>query len=256
MMMKSTEVLKERKVSKEARMDIFEGYLLARLHAIGSRSEGPLYFLQLKTGKEVLVVKKVHPWENDPVLHAWLGEKVAILGKKGKVEEGKPGIEYGRILNRAEPLTLGLKLSIKDDILWVNRMPPASVGGDALTGPVSPPPEYPPQLKNMALYFSVMWPYREEGRSIWKGQCPTSQLFDFRIENPAGETIWQWGACMLFRDEITMVEIPGGSEKEVKAPWFYFEDAITREGVYVASARFIASGQEIRMPFRVKFAHE
>lgn len=85
---------------------------------------------------------------------------------------------------------------------------------------------------------------------------PSSQLYDFRIEGPGGETLWQWGNCMLFRDEATLVEIPGGTEKVVKAPWHYFEGSITREGVYVAAARFVASGQEVRMPFWVRFAYE
>lgn len=232
--MKTTKIAQKKAVELEH----FEGYLCAKLQLLGSRSEGPQYFLQDKEGKEIHVLKKVHLWEKDPALHACLGEQVTLLGRLRKEEhKRRRGIEYTAVLNAAKPLNLGLKLSLKEDILWVDKMLPAV-------------PEFPPVMKNMALYFSVQWPYR----SIWEEEIPSSQFFDFWIENPRGENIWQWSKSMLFLDEPIKVSVPGGSPYEFKIPWFYYEDAIVQEGMYVIRAKFMASGQEIRKPFWVKFA--
>lgn len=263
--MKAKELVKEKKAAKKGKLQEFQGYLFARLHAIGTKSEGPSYFLQLITGREVLVIKKAHLWEIDPTLHAWLGRKVVITGRKVKreaTEAFRAGIDYVKVLNVAEPLELDLKLDLQDDTLWIDKMPHTKpefppTSEEVLTGPVSPPPEFPLEMKQLDVFLSVRWPYREPAkseRSIWEGECPTSQFYDFRIEDPRGNTIWQWGNCMLFRNEKTPVRIPGGSARVVRAPWFYFEDSITRQGLYVLSARFIASGQEVRKPFWVKFA--
>ncbi|HRF38598.1 MAG TPA: BsuPI-related putative proteinase inhibitor [Saprospiraceae bacterium] len=215
----------------------FEGYLFAKLNAIGSKSEGPSYYLQQHDGKEIPVVKRVAPWMKYPLLHACVGQKVALLGKMTKVAVAeKSGIHCGYVLNLVEPLVMGLDIDLKEDTLWINKMP-------------GPAMEYPPQMKSIKIKLSVTWPFR----SIWHGECPSSQLFDFGIENPEGKTIWRWGQCMMFKPEPTKVQIPGASPKSVTAPWQYFEDAITVEGLYVAKAEFIASGQVIRKPFWVKF---
>lgn len=237
----------EKKKTRKVKLEKLEGYLFAKLHAIGSKSEGPLYYLQLWNGKEVIVVKKVRPWENDPVLHGWLGKKVVIYGRPYSVEMGetiRPAIAYEWLMNDDEPLAMKFKLDLKDNTLWINNMP-------------GPAPEFPPEMKKLNMTLAVRWPYRTgmpKKRSHWKGECPTSQCYDFWLEDPKGNVIWQWGQCMLFKNEPTEVVIPGGSAKKVRASWPYFEDAIGREGLYVARARFIASGQEIRMPFEVKFA--
>ena len=218
-------------------LKLFEGYLFAKLQALGSKSEGPGYFLQFMDGKEIPIAKKAMLWMNDPVLHPCLGQKVALAGAINPVDDSDPrdGIHYAHLLNRTEPLQLGLELGLEEDTLWINKMP-------------GPPPKYPPRMKSFAMKLSVQWPFR----SIWRGECPSSQVFDFGIENPDGKTIWQWGNCMMFRTETTQVQIPGGSPKAVKVPWFYFEDSIMQEGLYVAKAEFIASGQVIRKPFWVE----
>ena len=63
-------------------MSNFEGYLFSKLDAIGSRSEGPLYYLQLADSTELLVANNVGPWQEDPGLHKYVGKKVTITGKK------------------------------------------------------------------------------------------------------------------------------------------------------------------------------
>lgn len=244
--MKTAEKIKK---PKAPTLEQYQGYLFARLHLIGSFSQGPCYYLQPLKGEDLLLFKRVELWKDDPVLHACLGRKVTVFGSKIKKSEeeaeSEPGIRYAYLLNEEIPLEIRLDLGLPDDTLWINKMP-------------APSPKYPPELKKLPLKLSVRWPYREEEgqeRSIWSGECPTSQLFDFGIEDPHGHTIWQWGNCMLFRPEPTKVEIPGGSPKTVKVPWFYFEDSIAEEGLYVAKARFIASGQEVRKPFRVEFVY-
>ena len=61
------------------------GKLIARLSAVGTRSEGPIYFI-LPTGeyakwKEIPVRKKVMRWMKDRVLHDLVGEVISVNGE-------------------------------------------------------------------------------------------------------------------------------------------------------------------------------
>ena len=129
---------------------------------------------------------------------------------------------------------LELDLKLSTDVLVVNKMP----------GLV------PPQGPEMQLTLVVTWPYR----SIWKGTCPTSQLYDFSIEYK-GETIWKWSEQMAFSQVITFVEIPGGSSRTYTEVWKVDPADIESEGTYTARAIFIASGQEVKKDFEIKFVY-
>jgi len=79
-------------------MTKYVGFLFSKLHSIGSRSEGPEYFLQQKNYAEVPVVKGTTLlWKPDPELQKLLGSIVSIQGKmvEGRiqyehVEQGPP----------------------------------------------------------------------------------------------------------------------------------------------------------------------
>ena len=67
-------------------MDEIKGILSAETVAKGSLSEGPRYYIQpldhySNRWSRILVRKKVHLWENDPVLHKFIGKKIRILGE-------------------------------------------------------------------------------------------------------------------------------------------------------------------------------
>ncbi len=62
-------------------MNEFHGFLFSKLHAIGSKSEGPTYFLQQFDYKEIEIEKKTHPWEQDPDLQKYLASKITIAGE-------------------------------------------------------------------------------------------------------------------------------------------------------------------------------
>ncbi|MEZ5534876.1 MAG: hypothetical protein R3F02_04560 [Thiolinea sp.] len=62
-------------------MKKIDGYLFAKLANIGSRSEGPVYYLQQFDYTELQVVKQVNLWEEDPVLQPLLAGKVTIDGE-------------------------------------------------------------------------------------------------------------------------------------------------------------------------------
>lgn len=236
--------------------DLLEGYLFSKLHAIGSKSEGPSYFLQLTrpetAGKELPIHKKTEMWMNDTVLQGCIGRKVTLRSRpaapgaapEAGTEAGTEaaaaptGIDYVEVLSSAEPLVLGLKMDLKDDTLWIDREP-------------GPAPAFPPRPKRLDLTFEVLWPYRSE----WKGSCPTSQFMELTIEDPQGRTIWRWSSEMLFSAEPTEIKFLGGSPKGMTVHWHYFDSAIAMAGLYVATATFIASGQTIRRPFWIKFAY-
>jgi hypothetical protein len=73
-------------------MATFRGYLFSKLAAIGSKSEGPRYYLQQPDYTELVVQKKAELWEKDPTLHPHLDSKVVIEG-----ELSAAGIVYSSI---------------------------------------------------------------------------------------------------------------------------------------------------------------
>jgi hypothetical protein len=209
----------------------FDGYLFAKLALIGSKSEGPAYFLQQWDYKEFPVVKKVHPWEEDPGLQKFLAKKVTIEGTM--TEEG---IQYDKITKLQHLIEDKNKLKLElmiPEILWVNKMPG------------------PGQIKqHMPLTLLVEWPYR----SIWKGTCPTTQIYDFTIEKD-GKISWKWSKGKRFPQVITPVIIPGGKPMEYPVTWEFLANEIEEEGTYTARALFIASNQAVEKTFEIKFAH-
>ncbi|MHA1518582.1 MAG: hypothetical protein ACTSVZ_05990 [Promethearchaeota archaeon] len=67
------------------RKGTISGKLISRLSAIGTLSEGPIYFI-LPTGeyskwKEIPVRKKVMRWMKDRILHDLVGEIISINGE-------------------------------------------------------------------------------------------------------------------------------------------------------------------------------
>jgi len=81
---------------------IITGKLISRLSAIGTKSEGPIYFI-LPTGeyskwKEILVRKKEMRWMKDPILHDLVGEIISI---KGEIIETKDSItiDYDEVIH-------------------------------------------------------------------------------------------------------------------------------------------------------------
>ena len=65
--------------------DTIKGRLFSKVRGSGTRSEGPQYWIT-PVGKyaqwgEILVRKKVHMWQKDPVLHNYINENVAIFGE-------------------------------------------------------------------------------------------------------------------------------------------------------------------------------
>ena len=61
------------------------GKLISRKAWVGTRSEGPKYYLlptdEYEKWKEIPVRKKILRWMNDPVLHELIGEIVTIRGE-------------------------------------------------------------------------------------------------------------------------------------------------------------------------------
>ncbi len=212
------------------------GYLFARLENLGSKSEGPVYYLQTERDGDVRINKKTHSWEVDPALHAHLGERVRLFGALKN-----DAFDYERITDldlRERSLQLELLLGLKDKTLWIHKKASAL------------PVRFPPEMREMELTLAVRWPFE----SVWKGQAPTSQLFDFWIEGPEGKECWRWSRCVQFLEEPTRVEVWGGQAVRVSVRWAFFEEAIRRSGEYIAHARFLPTGQEVCRRFEVRMA--
>lgn len=212
----------------------FDGYLFSRLAAIGSKSEGPVYFLQQFDYKEYSVIKKAPLWQEDPKLHKYLNRKVVINGKMSY-----SGIEYKSIALYKQPKNLraakklDLDIKLEHDPLWVDKQPG---------------PRRPGQSTTFTL--KVRWP----DRSIWEGQCPTTQVFDFLVMHK-GKTIWTWSKGKIFAPSTTPVLIPGPSWHDFSGVWEIDPKTIKAEGTYVVKAIFIAAGQDFEKEFEIKFAN-
>jgi hypothetical protein len=62
-------------------MNEYHGFMFSKLHLIGSKSEGPRYFLQQFDYSEIPIAKKVELWREDLTLQKVLGTKVTIVGE-------------------------------------------------------------------------------------------------------------------------------------------------------------------------------
>jgi hypothetical protein len=67
-------------------MDKITGILSAKIVGVGTKSEGPKYYIKplddyANRWSEILVRKQAHLWQNDPILHKYIDKKVVILGE-------------------------------------------------------------------------------------------------------------------------------------------------------------------------------
>ena len=76
-------------------MATYQGYLFSKLGRVGTRSEGPDYFLQQLDGSEVPIVKQTeYLWQGDSTLQSLLAKKVRIEGRLDP-----QGIHYDLVLD-------------------------------------------------------------------------------------------------------------------------------------------------------------
>ena len=224
-------------------MSEFNGFIFSKLHLIGSRSEGPTYYLQQFDYSEFPIKKQAKLWEQDPNLQKKLGTKVAVDGELSagwlhydsitpySLQPRAPGKQEPRLKVEQEQC-LKVDLKVETEELWLNKMPPS------------------PHPKPFKIALEVEWPYR----SIWKGICPSSQVYDFFVEFE-GEPIWQWSQNKFFVHMLTPVWISGGSPYTFSETWVIEPEIIKSEGLYTVRGLFIASGQEVEKQVQIRFAH-
>lgn len=219
-------------------MQDFHGYLFTNLEAVGTKSEGPVYFLQVfdrQTIRRVKVLKEVYPWEKDPTLHPFLDQKITILGDSQQDCIACRGIRADvPHAPQVDPELLELTLRLDPEApnpLYVNKMPPG------------------PNTTHLELTLIVKWPYR----SIWWSLCPTSQVYDFFISDEDG-VMKKWSDDQVFLARETPIRLIGEKEYAFTEVWELGSDIFADEGTYMATARFVAGGQSIEKRFEVKFA--
>jgi hypothetical protein len=67
-------------------LKIYKGTMISKRSGIGTKSEGPEYYLRLEEPNEfgqteLFIRKEVHLWQEDPVLQKYLGKEVKIEGE-------------------------------------------------------------------------------------------------------------------------------------------------------------------------------
>jgi hypothetical protein len=216
-------------------MTTYYGWLFSKLDRIGSRSEGPEYFLQGQDYSVIRVIKKTYPWVNDKNLHQRLGSIVAITGTGhigGLEYESVEEIEHfpKRLKRPSSELSLELDLGF-DEPLYINKQP--TDPKDVLIKPT------------LIVTAEKDW---------YSGTCPSSQLFDFSIEKNENVLV-KWSDGMVFADVITPVIItPDTNPLEYGTAWEFSPYAIPGDGTYSMTALFVASGDFVSKDFEVKIA--
>lgn len=207
----------------------FAGFLFSKLFRIGTRSEGPEYFLQdlqqQENNLELEIKKQVELWQEDPRLQLFLGHKVTI---RGELVDGQLNYELMHPYDRPEPLILQLQL--EQDTLRLNK-------GHLPSRPLP-----------FEIRLLVHWPYR----SIWTGVVPTTQIYDFFVEQD-GQVLWQWSCGQTFDPQETQVQILGGSPRPFPVVWMFDPDQIEAEGFYLIRGSFLASDQTVEKWLEIRF---
>lgn len=65
----------------ESEVVTITGFLFFRTERIGTKSEGPEYYLRTDDGTEIHIFKKATLWQEDPALHKLVERKVSISGE-------------------------------------------------------------------------------------------------------------------------------------------------------------------------------
>ena len=67
-------------------LKVYYGTLASKRSNIGTKSEGPEYYIKLEEPNdfgqtELFIRKEAHLWQEDPVLHKYIGRKVELKGE-------------------------------------------------------------------------------------------------------------------------------------------------------------------------------
>lgn len=110
-------------------MESIEGFLFMRLERVGTRSEGPEYFLQrFDENPDLHIRKNVAPWQDEPALRKYLAMKVTITGVVQNSEMAYSSIVA---LKPAGPPPTDRSARLSDPVVeagpnwhaWLNTMP-------------------------------------------------------------------------------------------------------------------------------------
>lgn len=209
-----------------------EGYLFTKLASIGSKSEGPTYYLQQNDNSELLIKKVADAWKPDPILHQFIARKVVVSGDM----QGNQ-LHYEKIVETKPDKTpwVSVGIDLPGNTLWVNKMP-----GSEASGP----------QKHVQVSLYVQWPYI----TPLQGTAPTSQIFDLEILTPSGKSLWKWSEGKRFIKQVTKVALEGMIRHEFKGQWDFFDKDISAEGEYKVVGRFLPINGVVEKGFVVKFA--
>jgi len=92
----------------------------------------------------------------------------------------------------------------------------------------------------------------ETEAKVWEGECPSSLIYDFSLTcAECDKEVWRWSRDKMFAMVITPVIIEGSAKYTEVAN--LSPKLFEKEGKYLLTATFVASGQSITQSFEVKF---
>lgn len=65
----------------ESEAGTYVGFLFSQIDRVGTKSEGPEYYLRMDDGVEIHVFKKANLWQEDPALQELVNRRVSISGE-------------------------------------------------------------------------------------------------------------------------------------------------------------------------------
>ena len=195
-------------------MSKWNGFLFSKQYLLGSKSEGPVYYLQEINYNETGITKKANLWQEDKLLQLFLGKKVTIEGviKDGKIQYSTVKA-YDPISEIVEKKLLEIKISSKKVIKKDCTM--------------------------VEITFSVRWPYR----SIWYGECPNGKQYEFLLVD-GEKQIAVWSHGRIFDDNEMEIKIPGG-KATIYNEVIVLDSDIELSNHMEVIGIFIASGQYV-----------
>ncbi|MGD8455258.1 MAG: hypothetical protein PVF83_02650 [Anaerolineales bacterium] len=122
-------------------------------------------------------------------------------------------------------------LTVEPDPLVINKMPPS------------------PEKPVLHIEFEIQWPFR----SVWKGECPTSQTVEFEISRRGFDSLtWSQEMGLMFLEVVTPIYIPGPSSNITRVEWELDPDKFDDSGAYLLTATFLATGHMETQNFEIE----
>lgn len=216
-------------------MKDLEGYLFSKLHLIGSKSEGPVYYLQTPGYSEVKINKQALPWDKDKVLHDVLGSWVKITGECGS--DGT--ISYSNVEQRIGVLRDAIVEPVTIEILCLGN--PIVVNKQPMIGE-RPRQSFMAQVIVTNTLDIVLEDYHSSPLPI-----------QVSLKDPEGRSVVHFPEQVIWL--VSSIKLPPQTPVSYTVLVPIIPDKFTIEGEYSLTGLYLPRELEVSIPVEVKFVY-